>query len=187
MVDLDQFDDNDPALLSAAVGPVKRVLAPERPQAPRPRAEANQLRRDEARALADSHALRPDLLLAGDSVEYRRPEVPQRTVKRLRRGLYAVQDEIDLHSLRAAEAESLLRRFLAEAKQHGARCVRIIHGKGLRTPDSEPVLRPMVERLLMHRADVLAFASAPPNQGGTGAALVLLAERSAGEGLSIPD
>jgi DNA-nicking Smr family endonuclease len=85
-----------------------------------------------------------------------------------------VQVELDLHHLPSAEAERLLKAFLTRARDDGRACVRVIHGKGLRS-ESGPVLKAMVDGLLRHRGDVLAFASAPPAQGGTGAVLVLLA------------
>ena len=75
-----------------------------------------------------------------------------------------------------------MRAFLHDARQHGVGCVRIVHGKGLHGAASiasggQPVLKNLVDRMLRHRADVLAFHSAPPAQGGTGAVLVLLAPR----------
>ena len=103
-------------------------------------------------------------------------------LQRLKRGEIAVQEELDLHGADAREAEQLLRAFLHDARQHGVGCVRIIHGKGLHGAASiassgMPVLKNLVDRMLRHRADVLAFHSAPPAQGGTGAVLVLLAPR----------
>ena len=71
----------------------------------------------------------------------------------------------------------MLRSFLTDARHAGLGCVRIIHGKGLHGDSGTPVLKNLVDRLLRHRADVLAFHSAPPAQGGTGAVLVLLAKR----------
>ena len=73
-----------------------------------------------------------------------------------------------------AQAESSLRAFLAEARLEGHGCVRIVHGKGLRSGDSGPVLKALVDRMLRLRSDVLAFASAPAPEGGSGAVLVLL-------------
>lgn len=175
MSDLDQFDDNDPALLQAAVGAVRRVNAEQRPQAPRPRPAPRSLKADEQAALRASREQPFALPAAGDASVYRRDHVPERTLRRLRRGLYAVQDELDLHGLGAVAAEALLRRFLHEAREHDHRCLRLVVGKGLHSKQDEPVLRPLVEGLLRHRADVLAYASAPPTQGGTGALLVLLA------------
>ena len=119
-------------------------------------------------------ALAQPLLETGDILRYKRDEVPPQVLQRLRRGLYAVQDEIDLHWSDAATAEAMLRRFLAESLQSGFGCVRIVHGKGLHSDRVVPVLKNLVDRVLRQRADVLAFHSAPQSQGDTGAVLVLL-------------
>jgi DNA-nicking Smr family endonuclease len=105
---------------------------------------------------------------------FRRDAVLPRTLKRLAAGLYSVQDELDLHHLPAQDAEKVLKQFLTHARDEGRACVRVIHGKGLRS-EAGPVLKAMVDGVLRHRGDVLAFASAPAAQGGTGAVLVLLA------------
>jgi DNA-nicking Smr family endonuclease len=180
MADLDRFDDNDPALLEAAVGTVRRVRAEAPPSAPRPRPLPRSLRADEQAALAASRQQPFDVPAAGDASQYRRDDVPERTLRRLRRGLFAVQDELDLHGLGAATAEALLRRFLQDALEAERRCLRVIVGKGLHSKQEAPVLRPLVEGLLRQRSDVLAYASAPPAQGGTGALLVLFARRRGG-------
>ena len=99
----------------------------------------------------------------------------------LARGDYSVGAELDLHRMRSAEAERRLREFIARARAEGIACVRVIHGKGLRAAEGGSVLKALVDRLLRQRADVLAFASAPEAMGGTGAVLVLLARRRAGE------
>ena len=114
-------------------------------------------------------------LEAGDTASYRRETLPPRMFQRLKKGQYSVQDELDLHGATAAQAERLLRQFLLEAQAHEHGCVRIIHGKGLQADGGAPVLKNLVDRMLRLRADVLAFHSAPPRQGGTGAILVLLA------------
>jgi DNA-nicking Smr family endonuclease len=170
-------DEEDAALFRDAVGIVRRIEAP--PPAPAPRQPGPRARRfesDEAEALRESQRLRggeppPE---GEEIVAWRRPEVSERTLKRLRRGEYSVQDELDLHTLRATDAEGALRRFLLEARGADLHCLRIIHGKGLRS-EGAPVLKQIVDRMLRQRGDVLAFASAPPNQGGAGAVLVLLA------------
>ncbi|RBD63924.1 Smr/MutS family protein, partial [Xanthomonas oryzae] len=111
------------------------------------------------------------------TASYRRENLPSRLFQRLKRGQFSVQDELDLHGATAAQAESLLRQFLLEAHAHEHGCVRIIHGKGLQSDNGAPVLKNLMDRLLRQRNDVLAFHSAPPTQGGTGALLVLLARR----------
>ena len=125
-------------------------------------------------------AMDEPLLEAGDALSFRRGDVPARTLQRLGRGEFAAQDELDLHLAGVREAETLLRAFIADARAAGHGCVRVIHGKGLHSTDDfgrggVPVLKNLVDRLLRQRADVLAYHSAPPRAGGTGAVLVLLA------------
>lgn len=93
---------------------------------------------------------------------------------KLRRGHWSVQSELDLHGQTSAEAHDTLADFLAEARQHELRCVRVIHGKGLSSPGGEPVLKGKVRRWLAHWDGVLAYAEAPQHAGGAGAVLVLL-------------
>lgn len=173
----------DAALFREAIGPVRRIEAEAPPTTPKPAPEPSQRESDEVEALRLSREAPFDLAdpASADPLSYRRPEVPERVLKRLKRGLYAVQDEIDLHQMNAGVAESALRRFLAEARSAARHCVRIVHGKGLHSKAGGPVLKGLVDRLLSQRADVLAYASAPPAMGGTGAVLVLLARRRPGE------
>ena len=170
---------DDAALFRDAIGPVRELPAPAPPPArPRPKAAPRMAQRDEAQALSEfRRAVTADALEAGDALAYRRDTLPPHTLQRLRRGHYAAQDEIDLHWADARQAEAMLREFLNHARQHGLGCVRIIHGKGLHGDSNAPVLKNLVDRLLRHRSDVVAFASAPANQGGTGAVLVLLASK----------
>jgi DNA-nicking Smr family endonuclease len=172
-------DEEDPAaLFRAAVGKVAPLRKPVQvpPAAPRPRPA----RRPEADGetaggrIADT----PDAaLLRGDASAFRRDRVPARAWQRLRRGEFSAQDELDLHGANALQAETLLARFLAESVEAGLGCVRVIHGKGGAAGEGVPVLKNLVDRWLRQRGEVLAFHSAPPAQGGTGALLVLLARR----------
>lgn len=165
------------ALFHEAIGPVRRLEgqppAP-RPAPPPPRPRSRE--QDEALALHESRfePFTASPLGPGDVLEYLRDGHPPRMLRQLKRGQYAVQDEIDLHRLTQAQAEAVLREFLAEARLEQKRCVRIIHGKGLRSGDPGPVLKALVDRVLRLRADVLAFASASERGGGSGAVLVLL-------------
>jgi DNA-nicking Smr family endonuclease len=173
--DWEQLDDDDPELLARAVGPVRKLpKAAAQPAPPRPRPRPRQFEADEHAAMIASQHPDARQLAAGDASVYRRAELPLRALKRLRRGLYVVQDEIDLHHLGIEPAGELLRVFLRESAARGLRCVRIVHGKGLRSAGGRAVLRPWVESHLSQRNDVLGYCSAPPNQGGTGALLVLL-------------
>lgn len=137
---------------------------------------ANSRRADEAAVLADSLRLdAADLdVESGDDLRYRRTGVPESVLRRLRRGEYAIRDEIDLHGLTQDEARGALSAFLADARHHGYRCLRIIHGKGLRSGHRGPVLKSAVNRWLRRHDAVCAFCSARRNDGGTGALYVLL-------------
>ncbi len=112
-------------------------------------------------------------LQPGDALLFRRSGVPEVVLRRLRRGQYRIDAEIDLHGSTLAEALPALQAFLREARAHGLHCVRIIHGKGLRSGNRGPVLKNSVNAQLRRDAAVLAFASAHPLGGGTGATLVL--------------
>ncbi len=93
---------------------------------------------------------------------------------KLRRGHWSVQAELDLHGHTAEEAHDILADFINSARERGQRCVRVIHGKGLTSPNKEPVLKGKVRRWLATWDDVLAYAEAPQHAGGGGAVLVLL-------------
>lgn len=147
------------------------------PASPKPRPAAKMAHRDEEAARAEFRDVVIAALEAGDALAYRRDTVTPQVLKKLARGEYAAQEELDLHGLPARTAETLLREFLRDCRTHGVGCVRIIHGKGRNSEERLPVLKNLVDRVLRQRADVLAFHSPPAAQGGTGAVLVLLERR----------
>lgn len=147
------------------------------PTLPKPKPSAKMARRDEDAAREEFRNVVISALEAGDVLSYRRAEISPMLLKRLARGEYAAQEELDLHGLSARTAETLLREFLRDCRTHGLGCVRIVHGKGHNSEERLPVLKNLVDRVLRHRADVLAFHSPPAAQGGSGAVLVLLERR----------
>jgi DNA-nicking Smr family endonuclease len=176
-------DSDDAELFRAAIGADRgkvRALpeAPIPPSAPKPKPSTKMAWRDADEAREEFRRMAIPALEAGDALAYRRDEIPPQVLRRLARGEYAAQEELDLHGLPAREAESLLREFLRDCRSHGVGCVRIVHGKGRNSEERLPVLKNLVDRLLRQRADVLAFHSPPPAQGGTGAVLALLATRA---------
>ena len=110
----------------------------------------------------------------GDELLFLRDGLSSQVLKKLRRGFWATQDHLDLHGLRTEQARALLVGFLNEALKHGLRCVRIVHGKGLRSRNGEPVLKRKVGNWLAQRDEVLAFVQARAEDGGGGAVVVLL-------------
>lgn len=143
----------------------------------RPRPVPAQRLRDDRETLSDSlsdHLPWEAGVESGDELLYARDGIGGSTLRKLRCGHWVIQDELDLHGLTAEEARGMLVEFLAAAVRRGARCVRIVHGKGLRSRNREPVLKRKVAGWLMQRDDVLAFCQAPRADGGSGAVLVLL-------------
>ena len=171
--------DEDAELFRAAVSDVRRAShAPRRP-APPPRIAPIPLKtlQDEQAVLVESlsdHDACEDFVESEDAQVFLRPGLARGILRKLRSGHWVIQSELDLHGLRVDEARQELARFLAEARRHGDRCVRIIHGKGLRSRNREPVLKSKVRGWLRQRDEVLAFVEARPIAGGSGAVVVLL-------------
>ena len=109
-----------------------------------------------------------------DDSSYLRPGLPRDILRKLRRTHWVVQAHLDLHGLSSVEAAAETSLFLADCRKRGLRCVRIVHGKGLRSPGREPVLKRRVRKLLTRRDDVLAFVEPRAVHGGGGAVVVLL-------------
>jgi len=116
----------------------------------------------------------------GDELSFLRPGLSRDILRRLRRGDWVSQAELDLHGLFRAEAKIELVNFLFECKRRGIRCIRIIHGKGLGSKNREPVLKLHVRHWLMQREEIMAFVQARPVDGGSGAVMVLLKSNTRG-------
>ena len=149
-----------------------------------PSTVASQRLADEADALAASkYGAEPSPLAweAGqehdDHQTFLRKGLAGDVLARLRRGQWSVQGELDLHRLTRDEAREVLAEFLNTARSSGWRCVRVVHGKGLSSPNREPVLKSKVRLWLAQRDEVLAYCEAPRHAGGSGAVLVLLKAR----------
>ncbi len=168
-------DDDDAALFRAAVGDAVPLRAPKR----RVNADRGappvpvQSLLDEHSALVESRSGVPDPEIE-DEASFVQEGVPRQVLRKLRRGHWVVQDDLDLHGLTRAEAREAVAGFLRESVRRARRCVRIVHGKGLGSKNREPVLKAKVRVWLAQREEVLAFCQAPAAQGGSGAVLVLL-------------
>jgi DNA-nicking Smr family endonuclease len=144
----------------------------ERPR-PRPAPLPRQTRLDEAAVLRDS--LGPlsadDAMESGEELLFVRPGVSRQTLRKMRRGHWVIEANLDLHGLTRAQAAASVTGFLQHCAAQRLRCVRIVHGKGL------GVLKAKLRRWLPMKDEVLAFTQAPAAQGGAGAMLVLLGAR----------
>jgi DNA-nicking Smr family endonuclease len=167
------------AAFRAAVRDVKPLL--QTPPAaglakPQPRAR---LRKPAAEAGEHLDELMPLLGTASPDaaaavLSFQRSAVRSQVMRRLKRGLYPAEDELDLHGLTQTAARDRLVEFIAHSRDCGRRCVRIIHGKGYRSGARGPVLKTAVDLWLRRHPDVMAFSSARTIDGGTGAVYVLL-------------
>ena len=117
------------------------------------------------------------LLETDEALSYTKEGIGPDVVRKLRRGHWVIQDQIDLHGMRRDEAREMIVEFLRQAALRGIRCVRIVHGKGLGSVNNEPVLKKLVHKWLVQRSDVIAFCQAKPADGGSGAVVVLLKGR----------
>ena len=167
-------------LFALAVGPVQPLPDRRLARLPRVPAEplARQFEQDEAAALRDSLSDGFDvstLLDTDEALSFRRPGIGPDVTRKLRKGDWAIQREIDLHGLRSDEARVALAEFIRQAHRQGLRCVRVVHGKGLGSPGKTPVLKHKVHSWLVQKSQVLAFVQAKPAEGGAGALVVLLA------------
>ena len=164
---LDAVDGVKPLAVAQRVAPPKTQVEP----------RAAQFERDEQAALWQTLSDDMDIerLLDTDAaLSYRRPGIGEDVTRKLRKGFWVVQDQIDLHGLRVEQAREAIANFFLHADKRSLRCLRIIHGKGLGSINREPILKDKVLRWLVQREEVIAFCQARPNDGGAGALIVLL-------------
>lgn len=164
-------ESEDAALFRAAIGEVNplpdqnRIKPQNPPRKPFPRTAA---------ALTSVPDTLSDFAAESAPEEFLRNGMSRLTLRKLRRGNWPVQDKLDLHGINGDAARKLLQEFLHDAIRHGSRCVLVIHGKGLNSKGGEAVLRKLTRHWLTQYPPVLAFCNAAPQEGGSGAALVLL-------------
>ncbi len=168
--------EEDAALFRNAAGDVRvleddRVPAHRHSPKARPKSAARTSTPDASRGKVEKSIRAPER--DGEQL-FVRPGLQQKQVTRLRRGQIPIAAEADLHGTRIHEARVLLEEFLRECRAEGLRCVRVIHGKGLGSRDGQAVLKWEVDGWLRRHDGVMAFCTAQPRDGGTGAVYVLL-------------
>ena len=172
-------------LFSRAVGVIKPLPVKHRPGSraslaiAQPAPIAVQQQRDEMAVMREALSDGFDgesLLDSDEALSFRRPGMGPDVVRKLRRGEWSIQGQLDLHGLRREDARDALSHFIRDATKVGWRCVRVVHGKGLGSPGKTPVLKGKVQSWLIQKQEVLAFVQARPAHGGAGALLVLLTQ-----------
>ncbi len=177
MSDKDKSDKNDPVSFPDAVGGVRplkqdRIMPPRKKHKPVPEQTLRDQRDVIASLLSDEYE--PAEVETGEELLYSRPGLQHSVMRKLRRGQYAIEAQLDLHGNTVPEARERVSAFLHDMQAQDKRCVRIIHGKGKSSEGKLPVLKGKVNAWLQQWDQVLAFCSARPNDGGTGAVYVLL-------------
>jgi DNA-nicking Smr family endonuclease len=170
-----QDDEHD--LFRKTVGkirPVKQDKIHPKPKRRKPVPE--QTLRDQREVMDSllSDEYEPVDIETGEELLYTRPGLQLTVIRKLRRGQFAIEAELDLHGATSIQARAAVDTFLKNARDQDKRVVRIIHGKGNSSEGKMPVLKGKVNSWLRQKDEVLAFCSARQNDGGTGAVYVLL-------------
>ncbi len=167
--------DDDLALFRQTVGKVTAIksdkIEPCRPKKKRP-VNRNTVIEDSSPFVKVAEDI--DRLSNEDKLGFLTPGMQKNVLRKLRKGHYGLDADLDLHGLTSQQARQQLVRFLHDCVEYGCRCVHIIHGKGYRSENYHPVLKNDINVWLRQHKDVLAFCSSPPHDGGTGAVYVLL-------------
>lgn len=170
----------DVNLFHDAVGPLRHLRSAQVAiEIPRREPVPEQFLKDETKGSSElmTPLINSGGIEVGEALSYLKPGMPPRVLRQLKRGHFSIEDEFDLHQMTTAVAQDAITRFLNECRRERKTCVKIIHGKGLRSKAGGPVLKRLTDRLLRQRDDVLAYASAKSVEGGTGAVVVLLMRR----------
>jgi DNA-nicking Smr family endonuclease len=175
----DDIHDEDPStLFQKAVHGVRPIRSSQLHHEPiKPKPLPQQFIRDEQQALHDSLSdqyFPAHELETGEELIYLRDGQSPSILSKLRKGHWVVQASIDLHGLVSDEARTYVAEFISDCKKRGIRCVRIVHGKGLGSKNREPVLKNKLRHWLIQKDEVIAYAQARANDGGSGAVIVLL-------------
>ena len=170
--------EEEKRLFREMVGEVNPIPDSQRvePDNPKPDATPRQHLADERRVMDQLLELPddPERFVTGEELEFLRDGLHRNILRQLKRGHYSVADELDLHHMNQEAARSSILQFIDEATRAGASCIKIIHGKGLRSKPGGPRLKALTDHILRRHPAVMAFASAPRHDGGTGAVRVLL-------------
>ncbi|MSP85877.1 MAG: DNA mismatch repair protein MutS [Methylotenera sp.] len=173
----DNLSDVD--IFSQAVKDVRPLANDDRAVLPvkKPKPIPKKFIRDEQQALVDSlsdYYIPAYDLETDEEMLYLRDGHSPDILSKLRKGKWVVQANIDLHGLVSDEARLYVSTFISDCKKRGVRCVRIVHGKGLGSHNREPILKQKLRGWLMQKDEVIAYAEAKKQDGGSGAVIVLL-------------
>lgn len=111
--------------------------------------------------------------VAGEAfLSYKQPTLQNKIFEQLKQGKLRWYDAVDLHGSSIEDARAAVQTIIHNALQNGETVVKIVHGKG-----KDAIIKTCVNGWLRQISDVMAFVSAPNNDGGNGAVLVLLKKK----------
>ncbi len=171
------YERDETDLFRRSVGEVTPVRQDKvHPQAKKPAPIATQRLADEAAVIKEMAEgfFDTEAMETGDELLYKKQGIQDKVFRKLRRGQFAISAELDLHGYTVQHAKDCLSEFLKQCIIRNQRCVRIIHGKGLRSRQGRPTIKSRIGKWLQQRQEVLAYCSARQVDGGTGAIYVLL-------------
>ena len=167
------LDDTEKDLFRSAMQGVKRITHTKiTPQSVIPRKSKSDKKSKDLNPFQLRDELDPTEVTGEDILEFHRGGLQHKVLRNLRRGQYNVEATLDMHGMRANEAQLELSHFLVSCIKNGIKHVLIIHGKGHGT--IKPILKNKLNQWLRQIDSVLAFCSATPQDGRTGAVYVLL-------------
>lgn len=175
-----KISDEDSALFRKAVADATPLKQDDfTADKPKPKAHPHQTEADNQAVIKEMEDADYDYstLERGDELFYASPGVQKQVLKKLRRGYYKIEAELDLHGMTVDKAKIALNDFIRDCITHSRLCVRIIHGKGLGSAGRYPVIKNKLNYWLQKRDNVHAFCSAKPADGGTGAIYLLLKQK----------
>jgi DNA-nicking Smr family endonuclease len=175
-------DDDKDSFVAAMRGvrPLEFERRVESTERPKPRARNSRRARTEVLAeslYGPSEPSTDGIEQLGEGVAFRRSTLPKRVFRDLRNSRYSIEAELDLHGLSMLNAKRELREFIVQSAKQQLGCIRVVHGKGKRSGPAGPILKGAVQHWLTQWEEVLAFVSAQPRDGGSGALYVLLRRR----------
>ena len=171
------ISDEDSALFRKAIGDAKPLKQDGFiTEKPKPKAYPAKTVADQIAVIEEmiDGEFNSDLLERGDELIYSRPGIQKQILKKLRRGHFKIEAELDLHGMTVDMAKVALNDFLNQCSARSKHCVKIIHGKGLNSINKQPVLKNKLNQWLIKKDKILAFCSARLTDGGTGAIYLLL-------------
>ncbi|MDH5358791.1 MAG: Smr/MutS family protein [Gammaproteobacteria bacterium] len=175
--EISKTDHDDIALFKAEVGEIEHIeqdkIHPVT-NPPKPNPQFRQQHLDQVFHDTFSEDYEPHTVGSEETLNFRRSGIQERLFSRLRNGHIHIEAELDLHGMTIAVAHDALARFIHDCKRYQIRCARVIHGKGWGSKHNKPILKTKLNGWLQQTEDVLAFCSAPIEDGGTGAVYVLL-------------